>query len=381
VEKTSVGHRLGGMLAVLFLLAPCAVSAQSLRDYDTPYYVIHTDLQGDDMREAQVRMTRMFETYRTRTQGFGGQIDKRFEFYLYKNKDDYLRAGGPPGSAGVFSGSVLMATAGGDLEKAWPVIQHEGFHQFAKAVIRGELPMWLNEGIAVYFQDSLFTGDTYYTGLISPSRLARLQSGMKANRLKSFKDLTAMGRDQWNRKLVAENYDQAWSIVHYLVHGEDNKYQKAFSDYIDALGKGQPSAKAWQQARLPDLKVLEPQWHKWLSSLPPDPTANQYTEAYAQTYATYLARAVVQRQRFKSFELFAKAARAGTIRTAGARSGGEGDSWLPPRVLSDYIDAGMTSGVKWSIVDTSWGYNVIADCPDGTHLVIKSDSKVNGVRR
>ena len=62
MENTSVGHRLGGMLAVFFLLVPWVVSAQTLRDYDTPYYVIHTDLQGDDLREAQVRMTRMFET-------------------------------------------------------------------------------------------------------------------------------------------------------------------------------------------------------------------------------------------------------------------------------------------------------------------------------
>jgi hypothetical protein len=368
VEKAFFRYCLGGWVGVFVLLIASYCPAQNLREYQTPYYIIHTDLQGDDLREAKVRMTRMFETYRARTQNFSGQIDKRFEFYLYRNKDDYLKAGGPQGSAGVFSGSVLMATAAGDADKAWPIIQHEGFHQFAKSVIRGEMPTWLNEGIAVYFQDSLFTGDTYYTGLISPGRLGRLQAALKGNRLKSFKDLTSMSRDQWVRRLVPENYDQAWSIVHYLVHGENNRYQKPFSDYIDALGKGQPSAKAWQQARLPDLKVLEPQWRKWLSSLPPDPTANQYTEAYAQTFATYLARAAGQHQRFRNFDVFARAARAGMVRTASGKDGGENDPWLPPRVVSDYVEAGMKSGVKWAIQETSTGYWVSGSSLDGVRV-------------
>jgi hypothetical protein len=367
---------MGPWLGVLVLLLAPVASGQNLREYQTPYYVIHTDLQADDLREAQVRMTRMFETYRSRTQSFSGQIDRRFEFYLFKNKDDYLKADGPPNSAGVFSGSVLMATAGGDLQKAWPVIQHEGFHQFAKFVIRGDMPTWLNEGIAVYFQDSLFTGDTYYTGLISPTRLSRLQAALKANRLKPFKDLTSISHDQWNRKLVQENYDQAWSIVHYLVHAENGTYQKAFTDYIDALSKGLPSARAWPQSRLPDLKSLEPQWRKWLVALPPDPTADQYTEAYAQTFATYLARAAGQHQRFRNFDLFAKAAKAGTVRTALGRGGEENDPWLPPRVLADAMDAAIRSGVKWAIVETSWGYNVIADCPD--RMSVKASCDLRG---
>jgi hypothetical protein len=367
VAKAPIGYSAGGWLALVTLIASTA-AAQALRQYETPYYIIHTDLSGDDLREAQVRMTRMFETYRTRTQGFGGQIDKRFEFYLYKNQADYLKAGGPPGSAGYFSESVLMATAGGAVsEKTWPVIQHEGFHQFARFVIRGDLPMWLNEGLAVYYGDSLFTGDTYYTGLVSPTRLARLQEGLKNNRLKSFKELTAVSREQWNRHLVRENYDQAWSIVHYLVHGENNRYQTAFSSYIESLGKGQPSARAWQQSNLPDLKTLEPQWRKWLSALPPAPTADQYAEAYARTFATYLARAGAQRQRFRSWDLFANAAKAGKVPTA-PRRGGDPDPWLPPRLLADYVDAASKSGVKWSIQDTSSGCQVVGDCPDGIRI-------------
>ena len=71
---------MGWWLGVFLLLFSSVATGQNLREYQTPYYVIHTDLQGDDLREAQVRMTRMFETYRARTQGFAGRIDHRFEF-------------------------------------------------------------------------------------------------------------------------------------------------------------------------------------------------------------------------------------------------------------------------------------------------------------
>ena len=33
--------------------------------------------------------------------------------------------------------------------RTWHVVQHEGFHQFVFAVIRGEIPTWVNEGLAV----------------------------------------------------------------------------------------------------------------------------------------------------------------------------------------------------------------------------------------
>ncbi len=365
-------------VAVWVFNSPGTVIAQTLAEFQTPYYVIHTDLEADDAREAGIRMTRMFEAYRTRTQGFSGEIPDRFQFYLYKSKADYLKAGGPPGSAGVFSGSILMATAGGAVSpKTWQVIQHEGFHQFAKSVIRGDLPTWLNEGMAEYFSHGLFTGDSYYTGLISPEYLARLQDAMKGKRTKSFNQLMAISHDQWNQKLVRENYDQAWSIVHYLVHGEDGRHQAAFAKYIEALGKGQPAAKAWRQAGLPEVNKLEQQWNAWWLAQPPNPTADQYTEAYARTFASYLARAAGQHQSFNSFDQFAKAARSGKVRTAAIRNGLPADSWLPPRLLSDDIEAATNSGVRWSIQTApSGGRGVMADCPDGARVTASCVFKI-----
>ena len=45
-----------------------------MQEYRTRYYVIHTDLDIDAVREAAVRMTSMAEEYHHRTQGFSGVI-------------------------------------------------------------------------------------------------------------------------------------------------------------------------------------------------------------------------------------------------------------------------------------------------------------------
>src|SRR5690242_10590675 len=83
-----------------------------LKTYETRYYVIRTDLNEEQAKEAAVRMTRMAEEYVRRTQGFSGKITQRLPFYLFRHEEDYEAAGGPAGTAGVFTGEKLMAWAG-----------------------------------------------------------------------------------------------------------------------------------------------------------------------------------------------------------------------------------------------------------------------------
>lgn len=361
----------GSAAVGVIALFTCAAGAAALRVIDSPYYVVHTDLDGDDAREAVVRMTRMYEEYRFRTRGFAGEVQGRLPFYLYRTKQAYLEAGGPKGTAGVFSEGVLMATAGGEVSpQTWGVVQHEGFHQFAAAVIRANLPTWLNEGLAEYFAQAQFTGDSFVDALIPPERLARLVGAMKAGRLKPLKDLMAMSRDQWNGRMATENYDQSWSLVHFLVHGQDGKYQAGFAQFVSRLGSGSNAGGAWKQANLPAAPALEADWRRWWLAQPPDPTADLYARARAETFASYLARAAGQRQRFKTFEEFVAAARAGAVRTGPARwSGTAADDWLPPRLLGESAQEAVATKVRWSLVQVASDKSrIIADCPDGVRL-------------
>lgn len=317
-------------------------SAPRLRTFYTPYYTLYTDLDDEGAREAWIRMTRMFEEYKRRTAGFSGELREKFPFYLYKNADDYYAAGGPPDSAGVFTHigtqGELRAIAGEHPTPAtWHTVQHEGFHQFAAGVIQGDMPPWVNEGLAEYFGEAIFTGDGYVAGVIPPRRLARLQQQIRNGEFRSLRDMMTLSNRDWNEKLDPANYDQAWSMVHFLAHGDESKYQKAFVDFMNQLGRKRPYLDAWRNVFGQDMESFQKRWQAWWLGLPPSPTATLYRKAVLLTLTSYYARSYAQGQRFADFAAFAAAAQTGKLKISR-------DDWLPPTPLQDALEAIPVAG-------------------------------------
>jgi hypothetical protein len=335
---------------VVCLLGSTAIAQEgSLPDfpsYETKYYIIHTDLPPEATMEAAVRMTRMAEEYHARTRAFSGDIRRKFDFYLFSNPEDYYQASGAPGTAGVFNlnRNSLMAIVGDEIGgDTWHTVQHEGFHQFAHAVIGGQLPIWVNEGLAEYFGEGLYTGDGFITGVIPPWRLERIKETFKDYTEEEFipiPDMMDMSHYKWNDRMSITNYDQAWSMIHFLAHGEDGAYQKALNDFMVRIGKGQQWQKAWRDT-FGDAAKFEARWKKWWTELPDAPTADLYRQATVATLTSFLARATSQQQKFDSFDTFLKTAEAGDLKF-------HKDDWLPPVLLRDAIlDA--RAGGEWSI--------------------------------
>lgn len=349
---------------------PSEDSPGTMQTYQTKYYVIHTDLDTDDVKEAVIRMSRMAEEYHNRTQGFSGELRERQPFFLFRTPEEYYKAGGLPGSAGVFivdsKGARLMAIAGADTNgSTWHTVQHEGFHQFAHAVIRGELPPWVNEGIAEYFGESLFTGDAFVTGIIPPYRLKRVQTEIQTNRFKSIKDMMLLSHQQWNSEMQIENYDQAWSMVHFLAQGENGKYQTAFVNFMKLIGRGTQWPQAWLQT-FGSAGDFEQHWKDYWLNLPPNPTADLYVQAQSEIFTSFIARARAQKQTFDSFEEFLNDAKDNTVKT-----GGTIEDWLPPKLLHEAAAAAGRAPATWKIepVPATKTSQLVATLEDGTRMI------------
>ena len=260
------------LLILLLLTSPVSAQRQArpMMEYPTPYYIIHTDLTGDQLREAELRMTRMAEEYHARTHQFAGDIHSKLPFFLFTREQDYYDAGGATGTAGEFdpANNRLMAIAdlGAD-GYPWHVIQHEGFHQFAHAVIGGELPIWVNEGMAEYFGEGLFTGDGFVTGVVPPERLAHIKQAMEDKQFRPIKEMMLLAHKDWNDEMSLTNYDQAWSMVQFLAHGENGKYQGAFVNFMRAIGRGQQWTPAWI-ASFGSAEGFEEKWQAYWRDLP-----------------------------------------------------------------------------------------------------------------
>jgi len=319
-----------------------------LKAYPTKYYLIQTDLGPDEAREAQVRMTRMAEEYQRRTEGFAGRITTRLPFYLYKDRAGYAKAGGAENSAGYFDGERLMAvtlrTQDGAISlSTWDIVQHEGFHQFAHAVI-GDLPMWADEGLGEYFGEGLFTGDGFVTGLSPQGRRLRVQKMFVEGKEEPLKDFLAITRERWNERIEMGRYDEAWSLVHYLAHGEEGRLQKAFVGYMQEVGKGGDWQKAYNRY-LGSIPKLEERWKRWWIEQPNNPTADAYARVTLAMLTSFLARATAAGQTFADFDALVKTPAEGLKQPA--------EQWLPPglwRVAVEDVVRLRGRGVQFVLV-------------------------------
>ena len=347
----------------MLALGACGVSdafAQAkLKNYETRYYVFHTDLEKNAVREADARISAMAEMYYQRTKDFGGKITKKLPFYLFVDAADYYAAGGMPGSAGVFNGERLMAIAAPEYSSVvWHIVQHEGFHQFVHAVIGGDIPVWVNEGLAEYFGEAVFTGDGFINGLIPPKRLARLQEWIRSGQAHTLEKMMTTSYAEWNMGLSAVNYDQAWSMVHFLAHAKNGRYSGPFNSFIRDVSRGMKYEHAWQKNFGAGTRDFEEQWRKYWLEMPQDATESLYAKATAATLTSFLARAVSQKQIFESFASFQAAAEDGEVRQ-------HAQDWLPPAMLQEAAQKASHYG-DWKIEKRAGRYHLVLTMTDGT---------------
>ena len=342
-------------------------SDAGLKQYASKYYVIYSDLDVDEVREAAVRMTAMVDEYHQRTANFAGTIRQRLPFYLYRHKEDYEAAGGLPGSAGCYIGTKLLALAGPQTTGVtWHVVQHEGFHQFTAQVIGGEFPMWINEGLAEYFGYGVFTGDGFVTGVI-PDRLRRdVVALIRDHKAKPFATLMQMSRQQWNEAMDFDLYVQSWSMVHFLAHAEGGRYQQPFDAFLRVVGKGGDWQVAWKNCFKNDVNgpdnTFQRHWSQWWLDLPDNPTAPLYQQATVATITSFFARAYSQNQPMKTMDDFFKLADEKNLKCNGA-------DWLPPALLVTSLDRAKAMGT-WSLMpDAGRPWKVRCQLPDKTAII------------
>ncbi len=344
------------------------------KTYSTRYHVIRTDLDQSVVCEAAARLDALTVEYVMRTQGFSGKARTKMNFFMFARRADYYAGGGPKGTAGLYDGTKLMAVVPDKPDQQfWRIVQHEGFHQFADTVISPDLPAWLSEGLAEYFGEAIWTGDGYVTGVISNERLKRIRGMIKADNLRPTDDMAELTIPQWNMRLQKRDYDQAWSMVHYLVHAENGKYQKSFAKFVNDIVAGRPRSFAFIN-RFGEFGYFKRRYTEWWLALAENPTAEKYDLATVQTLMSFLARAAAEGQSFKDFSAFTSAARGGSLRYPK-------NQWLPQSLLTGALKRAGSAG-KWSLRETKTLIALFLRKSDGTLIkgtLAKADGRVGKV--
>ncbi len=197
---------------------------------------------------------------------------------------DYMeRAGvGRDHSRGVFfvppdGETTVIATyvEGQSATEVFSTLQHEGFHQYAFSRFGEHFPIWLNEGLAQYYQDALMIGGALRFGVIDARRLGLLQAAIRANVLPPLTELLKLSRQKWNA-LTASNprtgsiqYAHAWGLTWYLLHARDGALRPVLAQVLEELGRPERRGKP-SPFKIPD--AMEKRFREYmLDQAEPDP--------------------------------------------------------------------------------------------------------------
>ena len=160
----------------------------------------------------------------------------RAPVFVYASQDSFIendRLGpwGGPGLGGYYMPSTQQISCFhgtfGFTGTTFGVLCHEGTHYYQGLVLKdfAHIPIWLIEGLAVYFGD----GSTFdpksgkiEVGKIPRDRLAHIQEKMAYDRHTPIKELVTMKRGFGG--FTGSHYADAWALIYFLVNsGTDGK--------------------------------------------------------------------------------------------------------------------------------------------------------------
>ncbi len=263
------------------------------------YYSIKTDLPAAQAQPLAAHFDRMYEEYSRRLASLAPREPEKLNILLFERQVDYLhvlrtRYGvDATGSGGMFfvnqRGTAFALWTGGlPQTRVFHVMQHEGFHQFAFSRFGGDLPIWINEGMAEFFGEAVLIGDTFILGQTTPRVLASIRQHVDDGEYIPFTEMLGMSSEVWGDNVKfgrgAFQYRQAWSMVQFLVYGENGRYQAALEKYLRKLNRAIPPETAWREVFGPNVLEFEAAWKRYAKAAKPSSfmTATERIEFLAE---------------------------------------------------------------------------------------------------
>lgn len=293
------------ILIGLLVLVPAGLLRADGRAFASRHYQIHTDLAPGVAEDMARRLDQMYEEYSVRLVRFDAakESPKPASVYLFGNKEQYIRFIGNNmrSSAGAFipGRNALAALADGQGRDALRrTLQHEAFHQFASTTFGPRMPVWLNEGLAQYFEEGLWTADGFVSGQVPPRRLRQLNADIEAKRIIPFDKMLTMAPEVWEKALAARSptrgatqYNQAWAMVHFLVQVSDEngtpRLRQRFLDWLKQIELGADPQASFVTAFSANYAGYQQRFLEWSRTLKPTPEAEylERQEVLADFYA------------------------------------------------------------------------------------------------
>ncbi|MEZ6189165.1 MAG: DUF1570 domain-containing protein [Planctomycetota bacterium] len=254
----------------------------SAPEIESRFYKIKTNVReeyakryGTMMDQYYKRFVKVFADYLP-----NGDLPKS-TIWIYSSQQEFQGATGMGQGVGGFYNTGNKRVTGyhglfGMNGTTRTVLAHEGTHQFEDIVLQGSFgncPIWILEGLAVFFESAFYRDGEIVIGLVPHDRLASLKRGIETNTLIPLSDLIRTPQPQF----TAYHYAHAWSLIYMVLYYGKNKAtrkrcQTWFSSLMMDSRKGPVTAEMVEErcGGADKFLELEERWMEWLEELPYD---------------------------------------------------------------------------------------------------------------
>jgi hypothetical protein len=249
---------------------------------ETPHYRVRTDLGADVGQTVASQQEALYAELFRRM----GSINKpktiqRFEVLVFSSQERYLQEMGDAakGSRGIFmSARDVLACWGSanQLDFILSTLRHEGTHQFVAYFIGDKCPIWLNEGLAAFYEQGEFNEGGLQVGQVVPGRLSAIRRAMETGQFVPVGRMLKLTNQEWlgvvhaGSATASLQYDEAWAMVHFLAFGGNQKYRAAFLQFIYYIARGEDETRAWERTFGANYQAFEDRWREYVQGLQPD---------------------------------------------------------------------------------------------------------------
>lgn len=245
------------------------------QELESEHYKAFSSAPVEQTREALKKVETLYQTYTSFWDINAGAADKKLLLKIYSSRKEFKRANPLSGWAEAFYKKPYchQYIDTGSENKPYHWMVHEATHQLNNEISHFKLPQWVEEGIASYFSTSrmdngkislgVIDRDTYPIWWLSSLGLSGdLPRDKAENKIISIKSIV---NDEKPRKMsehVNLYYIHWFSLVHFLLEGENGKYRRAFMKCV----KTSSGLKEFEK-NIGPYPQIEQQWYRHLLQL------------------------------------------------------------------------------------------------------------------
>ncbi len=218
----------------------------------TTHYDIRTTVRDPVLIESIPQAVETAYRYYRSLVPAAGQPSAPMRVYLFARRDEWTAF--TRRFAGDRAATLLKIRHGGYSEHGvsviqyvahsvtFPLLTHEGFHQYVYCCVKHRMPAWLNEGLATMCEGQRWSGtglqafDPWY----NPARRNALADALLRNELIPLDELLAMNAGHvvgGSTRRISTYYAQVWALVLFLREGAGGAYAERFDHLLHTLGR------------------------------------------------------------------------------------------------------------------------------------------------